>query len=347
MNQKQSDILNNSIKELMSDMLKEDIYNIALSHDLDVDKRTSKKVLVEKLNEILVEDFEKDCQYLLPRELFYFMSLYLQFEKDHPSSIKTVFQAILEKNNYEIDDIDGDYLVERGYFQIVREDDTHTMLYPYPPIIVSFLTNFMDLLTITEKNQKMLDYAIALTNIYGWVPYSQYVHIWNLYNENKITEKIAKDFFEVMGKKEPEIWVHDKTVINEILTLEDYKYLEPSSKQHPWYTPSEEMIEKSVNTLVDSQSKAYKALEEFFKKNKGSIQSAEELDDIIHEILLMLKVDNPPSTFFEMLEEFGYIFEDKQEVETFMKLFQEISSNSRKWTLRGFTPKEISQLFYN
>ena len=146
-------------------------------------------------------------------------------------------------------------------------------------IIVSFLSNFMNLLPIAEENQKMLDYAIALTNIYGWVPYSQYVHIWNLYNENQITEDMAENFFEVMQKKEPEIWIHDKTVIN--------------------------------------------------------------------EILLELKLDNPPSAFFELLEEFGYIFEDKQTVEEFMKIFQEISNNSRKWTLRGFTPTEIRQLFYN
>jgi len=347
LNQKHKDILNNSIKELMADMSKEDIFNIALSHDLDVDKRTSQKVLIEKLDEILVADFEKDCQYLLPHELFYFMSLYLQFEKGHTSTIKKVFQAILDQNNYEMDDEDGDYLIERGYFQILREDDEHSMLYSYPPIIVSFLSNFMNLLPIAEENQKMLDYAIALTNIYGWVPYSQYVHIWNLYNENQFTEDMAENFFEVMQKKEPEIWIHDKTVINEILTLEDYNYLSPSSKKHPWYTPSEEKIEKSVETLVDPQSKAYKALEKFFKRNKGPIQSEEELDDIIHEILLELKLDNPPSAFFEMLEEFGYIFEDKQTVEEFMKIFQEISNNSRKWTLRGFTPTEIRQLFYN
>ena len=347
MNQKHKDILNNSIKELMSDMTKEDILNIALSHDLDVDKKTSKKVLVEKLNEILVEDFEKDCQYLLLDELFYFMSLYLEFEKDHSSTIKKVFQGILDKYNYEIDDADGDYLVERGYFQILREDDNHFMIYSYPPIIVSFLSNFMNLLVLAEQNQKKLGYAIALTNIYGWYSYSQYVHIWNLYNENKISEKIAKDFLKIMEKKEPEIWLHEKNVINEILTLEDYKYLAPSSKQHPWYTPTEEMIEKSVNTLVDPQSKAYKELEGFFKQNKGTIESEEELDDIIHEILLMMKVDNPPSAFFEMLEEFGYIFEDKQTVEAFMEVFTKISNNSRKWTLRGFTPTEIRQLFYN
>jgi len=328
-------------------MLKEDILNIALSHDLDVDKNTTKKILVEKLNEILVEDFEQDCQYLLPRELFYFMSLYLEFEQDHTSTIKQVFQATLDNFYYEIDDMDGDYLVERGYFQILREDDTHSKLYPYPPIIVSFLKQTFDLLPIAEKNQKMLDDVIALTNIYGWCTYTQFTHIWNLYNENKITEDTAEDFFEVMEKKEPEIWLHDKTVINELVTLEDYKYLAPSSRQHPWYTPTEEMIENSVDTLIDPRSKAYKELEAFFMKNKGTIQSAEELDDIIHEILLMLKVDNPPSAILDLLEEFGYIFEDKQTVEAFMEVFTKISNNTRKWTLRGFTPNEIRQLFYN
>jgi len=74
----------------------------------------------------------------------------------------------------------------------------------------------------------MLDYATALSNIYGWYSYAQYVHIWNLYNEKKITDDIAEVFLEQKERRDPVFWLRDNTVIpipsNAFEILEEHNY---------------------------------------------------------------------------------------------------------------------------
>ena len=83
-----------------------------------------------------------------------FMTIYIQSKKNNPSVFHTMYQSILNKYQYEKEETDGDYLVDRGYCRIKREDEKNSWLVPYPTIIVSFTSNFMNLLTVAFENQK-------------------------------------------------------------------------------------------------------------------------------------------------------------------------------------------------
>ena len=343
-NQEQKDELKLFTKKLMMEMSKDDIYFVAEVHALELDDTMSKEELVEKINEVLVEDFEHDCQYLLPNEIFYIMDLYLQFEKKNPTKINSIFQSILNNYKYEKDEADGDYLVQMGYFQIQREGDQHTWLLPYPSIIVSFVSNAVVLLEKSFENQKMLDYVIALSNIYGWYSYDQFIHIWNLYNENKITEDFADIFLEKMEMKNAQIWIKDQIIISGTIPAEEYKFLAGTRENLPWYTPSEEMIKKNIDAHVDKHTEAYKALKAFFTKNKGSIKTNREIELIIFHLMLELKFNNLPSAAYDILEEYNYVFKDDETGTRFLKMYLDLLNNSRKWVLKGFTPIEVNNL---
>jgi len=273
------------------------------------------------------------------------MDLYLQFEKKNPTKINSIFQSILSDYNYEKDEIDGDYLVQMGYFQIKRKGDQQFWLVPYPTIMDSFVSNFMSLLKKSFENQKMLNYLIALSNIYGWYSYDQFIHIWNLYNEYKITEEDADIFIEKMELKDAQTWIEDNTIISEAIPMDDYPLSEGTRQNLPWYTPSEEMIEKNIDSHVDEDSEAYKAMKAFFTKNRGNIKTDKELELIIFDLMLDMKFDSYPSTAYDILEEHNYVFKDEQSVTRFLKMYMEISNNSRKWVLKGFTPIEVNMLF--
>ncbi|MFW6263513.1 MAG: hypothetical protein ACOC34_05725 [Thermotogota bacterium] len=344
-NQEQKDDLNRLTKNLMMKMSKDDIYHVAEVHALEPNDEMSKEELVEKINEVLVQEFEHDCQYLLPDEIFYMMDLFLQFEKKNPTKINSLLQLILNKYEYEKDEEDGDYLIQMGYFQTQRINDHQTWLLPYPSIMISFVSNLMPLLKKSFENQKMLDYAIGLTNIYGWYPYAQYVHIWNLYNENKITEDFADILLEKMDMKSALFWLEDETVINIDIPVEEYGFLAGKRKTLPWYTPSEEMIENNKYSHVDENSEAYKALKAFFTKNRGTIKTNREIELIIFQLLLEIKFDSIPSTAFDILEEHNYVFKDDETGTKFLKMYLDLSNNARKWVLKGFTPFEVNAFF--
>src|SRR6056297_4348951 len=341
MNQEQKDELNRMTKNMMMEMLKEDLCFIAVIHAQEPDKSMTKEELVEKINKVLLQEFEHDCEYLLPQEIFYIMDLYLQFEKKNPTKINSIFQSILSDYNYEKDEIDGDYLVQMGYFQIKRKGDQQFWLVPYPTIMDSFVSNFMSLLKKSFENQKMLDYVIALSNIYGWYSYDQFIHIWNLYNENKITSEFADIFLEKMDMKNSFIWIKDEIVINIAIPVEDYQFLAGTRNTVPWYTPSEEMIEKNKNFLVNEKTEAYKALKAFFTKNRGSIKTNREIELFIFQLLLEMKFDSKPSIAFNILEEYNYVFKDDDTATKFLKMYLDLSNNSRKWVLKGFTLHEF------
>jgi len=345
MNQEQKDELNRMTKNMMMEMLKDDLCFIADIHAQEPDKSMTKEELVEKINKVLLQEFEHDCEYLLPQEIFYIMDLYLQFEKKNPTKINSIFQSILSDYNYEKDEIDGDYLVQMGYFQIKRKGDQQFWLVPYPTIMDSFVSNFMSLLKKSFENQKMLNYLIALSNIYGWYSYDQFIHIWNLYNEYKITEEDADIFIEKMELKDAQTWIEDNTIISEAIPMDDYPLSEGTRQNLPWYTPSEEMIEKNIDSHVDEDSEAYKAMKAFFTKNRGNIKTDKELELIIFDLMLDMKFDSYPSTAYDILQEHNYVFKDEQSVTRFLKMYMEISNNSRKWVLKGFTPIEVNMLF--
>jgi len=343
--QEQKDALTQFSKDLMMEMSKDDIYHVAEVHALEPNDEMSKEELVEKINEVLVQEFEYDCQYLLPHEIFYMMNLFLQSEKNNPTEINSIFQSILNNYEYEKDEEDGDYLVQMGYFQTQRIDDHQTWLLPYPSIMVSFVSNLRILLKKSFENQKMLDYVIALANIYGWYPYAQYIHIWNLYNDNTITDDFADIFLEKMDMKNALIWLEDEIVINIAVSVEEYQILAGTRKDLPWYTPSEEMIEKNKDSLVDEQSEAYKALKAFFTKNKGSIKNNREIESLVSQILLEMKFESLPSTVYDILEEYNYVFKDEQTVTKFLKMYMDLNNTSRKWVLKGATPFEANAFF--
>lgn len=343
-NQEQKDELNRITKKMMLEMSKDDLYLIAEVHAQEPDKAMSKEELAEKINEVLVQEFEHDCEYLLPHEIFYFMKLFIEFEGEKTSKINLLFQSILDDYKYEKDETDGDYLVQMGYFQILRDSDQHIWLLPYPSIIISFTSNFTQLFEQSFENQKMLDYLIALSNIYGWYSYDQFIHIWNLYNENKITEDDADIFIEKMELKNAETWNEDNTIISDSVSIDDYPYLADTRPNLPWYTPSKEMIEKNIDSHVDKHSEAYKALKAFFTKNRGTIKTNKEIELIIFDLMLEMKFDGYPSAAYDILEEYNYIFEDEESVTQFLKMYMELSNNTRKWVLKGFTPLEVNNL---
>jgi hypothetical protein len=71
MNPEEMRKFNHSINDLMMEMEKDDIYDAACYHGLGITIETLKEELIEKLSEVLVKDFESDCQYILQNDFFY------------------------------------------------------------------------------------------------------------------------------------------------------------------------------------------------------------------------------------------------------------------------------------
>jgi phage pi2 protein 07 len=66
-----------------------------------------------------------------------------------------------------------------------------------------------------------------------------------------------------------------------------------------------------------------------------------ELEDILCSISNACIMDTDLNEFIEELLNDGMFFTDLDDVNKFTKLFMDLSNNTRKWVLRGFTPSEL------
>lgn len=190
---------------------------------------------------------------------------------------------------------------------------------------------------------RLLDYIIALTHLYGLVHKDKAAEIFNLQNETKVEAEainnimnnppkdLAKNFVEIDG----EYFVHES-----IMEFDDLNELLRQRKGKPFYIPEQEELLKYKDETYFEVTKQYQTLLSYVTRNifDGDETAAEMLCEDIQGIC---RFDFSVQEIFEVINTSDVVFESDKQVSELMQLVMELANHTRIWENNGHTPDEI------
>lgn len=192
---------------------------------------------------------------------------------------------------------------------------------------------------------KVIDYIVSLTHLYGLVHKDKVVEVFNRQNEEKIDleiinvimqqpkEELRKNFVEIHG---------DYFVADSILEFEDFETELKRRKGKPFYIPEQKELLKHKEESYFEETKEYKALLSYVIRNifAGDEDKAEMLCENVQGVCqFAFSLDDA----FGVLNQRNVNFKNEKQVTELMQLIMELANNTRIWENNGHTPAELSR----
>lgn len=195
---------------------------------------------------------------------------------------------------------------------------------------------------------QLIEYIIALANLYGMVNKEIVVEIYNSQNEEQITmeevEKQLKNPSQILENSF--IYPHKNYFVHEaILEFNEFDLMLSEKANKPHYVPNKKELLNYVDELYFEKSKEYKNLLNYIRKNFSNI-SRNEIEEIAEEIHDICQFEFNLQQIFNFLGRKGIEFESEESFQEFAQLVIELSNNTRLWENNGFTPNELSREEY-
>lgn len=198
----------------------------------------------------------------------------------------------------------------------------------------------------SETMDQLIQYIIALTNLYGMVDKDKLVEVYNSQNENQVklkeVEALLLDLPEELDHAF--IMIHKDFFVHEAIMLYDEFGLMLTKKaDKPYYIPAKKELLKYVDESYFEKTKQYHALRSYIK---GFFHDDEErAEDFCYHIHGMCKFEFDMQSIMESFNEQNINFRDIDQVNELMSLITALSNNIRIWTNNGHTPNEIFEQF--
>ena len=224
------------------------------------------------------------------------------------------------------------------------------LLVPGVKILVIY---FLDVLDSVERDGKylamnrLLDYIIAVTYLYGLVHKDKIVEIYNLQNAEKIDVEVIQDIMNNPPKDLANNFVEingDYFVHETIMEFEDFDEQLKLRQGKPFYIPEQEELLKYKDETYFEVTKQYRALLSYVTRHifDGDEFAAEMLCEDIQGIC---QFDFSVQEIFEVFNTRSVDFKSEKQVNEVMQLVMELANNTRIWENNGHTPNEIFEKY--
>jgi hypothetical protein len=198
---------------------------------------------------------------------------------------------------------------------------------------------------------RITDYIISLTHLYGLVHKDKVLEIYNIQNEKKIEEidtvrlkadgididfaELIKNFVEVFN----DYFVHET-----ILEFDDFHRQLKQREGKPFYIPEQKELLKYKDDNYFEINKEYNELLNYVTINlfNGNEWRAEML---VEDIQGYCQQDFSPNAIFELFNTREISFKDEKQVNKVMQLVMNLANNTRIWENNGHTPNEIFEKY--
>ena len=196
--------------------------------------------------------------------------------------------------------------------------------------------------TYDERVRLIDSYATAAVNLYGVLPIDIFCKIFNSHkNEELSLEEATAVLKEFSGR--------EYMISGEYLAYavgEDVEALvETILKQtegKPRYVPnSKEDFLKHLDLYYTEIPEILENIEKIFEK---ILKHKNEVNLLMGEFLQMLKLDYPLQEFAALVEGYEMHFDTPEDGNAYFALVIEAKNNSRTWTNKGFTPRQMAAL---
>ncbi len=189
-----------------------------------------------------------------------------------------------------------------------------------------------------ELNQRIDAYAIALTNLYGVLDIDQFAIVWNRFESETLTPAMIQDELHALGRVQYYWWILDELVISSYFkSIDEVELFLDNVKQVAYYAPSREDLITYFKTPYDDQSPAASAMIEFLSGYR--LPAGEQIEELMGEISDACIMGERMQDVFNLLNEYGLLFNEMEEIDRFTELFAQMNQSCRKWELRGHLPE--------
>lgn len=194
---------------------------------------------------------------------------------------------------------------------------------------------------------ELMEYIIALTNLYGMVPKGKVVEIYNSHHQDQVTLNEVEVYLQNPPDELAKAFVYPHKgyfVSDSILEFDEFEIMLAEKADKPFYVPHRKELLKYVDDCYFEETSQYRALYDYIKKNfyYEDDFKAEMLAEDIHGSCKM------GSDFNYILDEFtrrNLSFKDTNQVNEVMQLIMDLSNSIRIWENNGHTPQEIFEQF--
>jgi|SRR5690625_3076072 len=193
--------------------------------------------------------------------------------------------------------------------------------------------------------KSIIDYIVALTNLYGIVHKRKVLDIYNEQNEEAI---YVEQINMVMDEHQEQLishhtYIYDDYFVHEAIFVFDEFNQEIQKKQgKPYYIPPKNELLKYTDQFYIEKNKQYKALLRYMTKHIFSGKRV-RANELCEETYSMLQSEYSIQQILSEYNQIGIVFDDEQQVKEVVHLVIELSNNTRLWSNNGYTPDELSE----
>ena len=193
-------------------------------------------------------------------------------------------------------------------------------------------------------NKIILDYCIALVNLYGIVSLDRVVDTYNMQNERSIcTEELEATVNEYENYLRDNLVIaeNNELIAMEIKMLDDYDKEKGYKGNKPYYIPERKDLLRYSDYTYFERTKSYYDLVEFLEDLFKDRYKAEEL---ANDIRIFLKSVDGIVNLGYFFEENDLMIKDSKDAEQLMELIKGLADNTRLWANNGYTPREMEKM---
>lgn len=194
---------------------------------------------------------------------------------------------------------------------------------------------------------KINQYIIALTNLYGMVQKNKVVEIYNSQNKDPISIQDIATYFKSSSTELEESFAEtyqDYFVHEAIMENDEFEIMLAKKADKAHYIPSKEELLRYTNNYYFERNKEYIGLLHYLKDNffKGDMEQAE---NVCEDIQGFCQYFFDIQYILNSLNNHGIEFQDENQVNEVVEKIILLSNNTRLWENNGFTPNEIAKQY--
>lgn len=325
-----------NLGECLTAYTKDKMLEIAEFAGYSVKKSHTKSRIAEDITEQIHQSLRNELPYLTKEETAMLTQL---MEQPLEGSALEVFLP----HKFSLD------LIRRGWVYLFKSKDTYTLVLPEE--VSQWAAPLLDDKELSEeaaKNQAIFEHFTALANLYG--VFNETV-AWSLWEKRYGMPQVDKEtFFEtadrMQGKLEKYQKENDLYYSAQHLSSEEAAKLEENRSVQGYFLPSEDDVLFYTINEVDSRTAGYEKMAVYLQEKYP--EKEEAVNHLLHEIGMNAVLDHRIQELVQYLDEtMNFTFESTEEFQEFTKLYSALSNDTRKWSLKGHTPNEISEMKQN
>lgn len=250
-----------------------------------------------------------------------------------------LFEQLIEGDRKiaSFEEEDMDYLYAGGY---VTADDEHGFLVPYEVEKAYNKFNTAEFQAERARICKIGNYLCAANSLYAVTPESIVLEIFNLYENQKLSEKELLEAYNTLLPYRCIVkYIEGKFIDINLAEQNSYEQLYQKQKPVPYYIPTELEIKFMSDNAGFLMTRELSQLSSFLT-NQLMVEN-ERIPYVLRQVQAEISLGGSLQSVIDGLEAIGIVFTTVEQTERFTSIITDVWNHTRMVLNRGYQPYEM------